>query len=87
MPEREHLIVSGAQCRLKIVSVVELENATVRHDLPPGVRTDYAVILFRTPTRTFIICRRRRLCKYGATSIFGEPPSRSSAAGHGSTIG
>jgi hypothetical protein len=66
-----------AQCRLKTAWVVEFENVTVRHDLaPPEGSTDHLVMLFRTPARMVSICRRRRLCKYGATSIFSEPPPR-----------
>ena len=42
LAEREHLIASGAQCRLKSVWVVEFENVTVWHDLAsPRKPTDY----------------------------------------------
>jgi len=38
--EREHFIVSGTQCRLKSIWIVEFENVTVWHDLaPPGNRS------------------------------------------------
>jgi hypothetical protein len=73
LAEREHLEVSGAQRRLKIVWVVKLENATVRHDLhSPECRPDYAVLIFSAVARGF----NREKPDYASIQIRKSTPSQ-----------